>query len=1063
VATQLRSIATTYLTNVSPADLQTWVGEITGGTRTMDQFQQAMATQAEQTAMGQKDQSAANLIAKGFTPQAINNNRSDLATTATGYGVVGLTTAELDKIADAQTEYSWSTGHVREALSLVATDASAADVITQIRNAALPYMVTLDPSKLLSLARGLVAGTQDQQSLTEALKDAALARYASRGWGAMIQSGITPQAINSMESQVRSAQSGGVRLDPTQLLALTRQGITENWGATQIAQHVGALASTANAATLFQTVQGMSDSYGLHPSAAQLQSWVSELAEGTNTQTNLAGDMAKQAAAALPADETWKAKLLLANHTLSDITNAEAQVRAAEGPSATGINLSAPQVAQLTERALTQRWSATVTQQQVAALATPTNDKYNYQQIANAAASYGVHATPAQLMEWTKEVSAGTSSVDEITSKYISPMAAQADTARGQGAAAGLVTQGFTPGAISNAQAAIQSAQQQTGVRLSAPQINQLMQQAVRMGWSADKITLAVGQLATKGNDQNNYQQIINAASSYGVTADPAQVQRWLREMAAGTLTLAQVTTAISRQAAATDRARGQTGVAGLVTQGYTPSTITNIQAEIQAAQGQTGVRLSAPQINQLMQQAVRMGWGADKIALAVGQMATSGNDAATLQQIRHAATSYGVTPDPTEVQQWLREIASGTLTISQVQTALSRQAAQVDRSRGQTGLAGLVTRGFLPTDIANVQAQIQAAQQQTGVRLSAQQISMLTQQAVQNNWGADKIQLAIGQLATTGNDQQNYQQIQQAATQFPGLTLDPTQVDQWLREMAAGTLTIAQVTTAISQLAATQDQTAGQTGLAGLVRQGFLPTDIHNMVSTVHSMAAQNMVGLSAQQIQQIAYDAIQNHWTTDRIQQAIGAQVYVQPPVAAGQRTVPLGRSIVPQGGQPQRQVQTQGQPGGTDASALLYQLRQEATKYLVNVPDSALQRYAQAIAGGTGTMDAFDQYLAGQATMRYPGMAAQIKQGQLPSEVASQLQNLASSTLEVDPSQVNFIDNPQYAKLLDGGQDGGMMSYSQAGDYLRRLPAYATTTGARSSAADLETAILQAFGRV
>jgi hypothetical protein len=103
----------------------------------------------------------------------------------------------------------------------------------------------------------------------------------------------------------------------------------------------------------------------------------------------------------------------------------------------------------------------------------------------------------------------------------------------------------------------------------------------------------------------------------------------------------------------------------------------------------------------------------------------------------------------------------------------------------------------------------------------------------------------------------------------------------------------------------------------------------------------------------------------------------------------------------------------------------------------------------------------------------MAEQIRNGMTPTQITSNLQQLAANTLEVSPNQVDFINNPHYAKMLDGGysmQPNGtkvpnqqMMTYSQAGDYLRGLPQYQTTTGARSQAADLETSILQAFGRV
>ena len=245
--------------------------------------------------------------------------------------------------------------------------------------------------------------------------------------------------------------------------------------------------------------------------------------------------------------------------------------------------------------------------------------------------------------------------------------------------------------------------------------------------------------------------------------------------------------------------------------------------------------------------------------------------------------------------------------------------------------------------------------------------------------------------------------------------------------------------------------------------------TQADQMLTEVEMTASQNGVNLKLAQAQEVAAQALKFGWNTQDIQRSLGQYVTVQAgqPRTPGQmQTAGVGRQGPAQGPNVTPAVQT-------NAGAVVQQLRSAAAAYLESPTDPALQQWAKNIADGSQTMDQYNSYLAQQATLKYPGMAEQIRNGLNPTQITSSLQQLAANTLEVSPNEVDFINNPTFSKMLDGGyslQGNGtkvpnqqMMTYSQAGDYLRNLPQYQTTTGARSQAADLSTSILQAFGRV
>ena len=227
-------------------------------------------------------------------------------------------------------------------------------------------------------------------------------------------------------------------------------------------------------------------------------------------------------------------------------------------------------------------------------------------------------------------------------------------------------------------------------------------------------------------------------------------------------------------------------------------------------------------------------------------------------------------------------------------------------------------------------------------------------------------------------------------------------------------------------------------------------------MATEVEQIAGQKMVNLNPAQVQEIATKAYTHKLQPGDIDKLISGMVYdtAAQPAMAAPAAGHLG--ITP----------PSGTPAGTNAPGLQLQLQQQAGAYLQKLGPAALQNWERQLVSGTQTSDAFTAHMANEFQTMYPGMykryADQINAGVTPTTLANNLTQLASSTLEVDPSQVDYLDNPLYRKMLDGGPNGDMMTYSQATDYLRSQPQFWKTNGARDQMASVVTRLLSDFGQ-
>lgn len=189
---------------------------------------------------------------------------------------------------------------------------------------------------------------------------------------------------------------------------------------------------------------------------------------------------------------------------------------------------------------------------------------------------------------------------------------------------------------------------------------------------------------------------------------------------------------------------------------------------------------------------------------------------------------------------------------------------------------------------------------------------------------------------------------------------------------------------------------------------------------------------------LQQLAEDSLKYGWDTGQAQTALAAEFHYNPKVNYGGTA---GQSI--------------------DA------LRARATgDYLVPISDHTLGLWTQQILAGTKTSADFDTYLQSQAKNMYPTISAALDGGMTTAQYLDPYMQTAETTLERPFTAADFLNNPRFSKALNTTTADGVrapMSLSDWQTYLRGLPEYQTTSGARQQASDMALHIAETFGQV
>ena len=152
----------------------------------------------------------------------------------------------------------------------------------------------------------------------------------------------------------------------------------------------------------------------------------------------------------------------------------------------------------------------------------------------------------------------------------------------------------------------------------------------------------------------------------------------------------------------------------------------------------------------------------------------------------------------------------------------------------------------------------------------------------------------------------------------------------------------------------------------------------------------------------------------------------------------------------------------PAGA-ASTTIDQLRRMSQAYGVTLSNATLQAWTRQVLGGGAEAGDFEDRIREQAKVLFPGAAGWLDSGQTVADIASPYLEYASKLLNVPVSQMD-ITEPKWQKMLNGGQNGAMLSLEQFGKAIRTDSQYgwATSLDAKASAYSLANGLSQIMGR-
>lgn len=204
-----------------------------------------------------------------------------------------------------------------------------------------------------------------------------------------------------------------------------------------------------------------------------------------------------------------------------------------------------------------------------------------------------------------------------------------------------------------------------------------------------------------------------------------------------------------------------------------------------------------------------------------------------------------------------------------------------------------------------------------------------------------------------------------------------------------------------------------------------------------VRVLASQTGVNLSDAQVNQMALNINKFGWSEQQVRSAVGHQFHYDPKVAA------------------------KGQ-----AALTVDALKETASKYLVPLSDSTINKWGQDVLSGNVDLAAFESYAKEQAKSMFPGLTAALDAGVTVAQYVEPYKQTAAQMLEIPPEQVNFMD-PKWRKAVDqidpktGTRTS--MSLTDWQNELRTNTSYGwdKTSQAREQSAQLLTSLGKTFG--
>jgi hypothetical protein len=153
-----------------------------------------------------------------------------------------------------------------------------------------------------------------------------------------------------------------------------------------------------------------------------------------------------------------------------------------------------------------------------------------------------------------------------------------------------------------------------------------------------------------------------------------------------------------------------------------------------------------------------------------------------------------------------------------------------------------------------------------------------------------------------------------------------------------------------------------------------------------------------------------------------------------------------------------------GAQEGSALVGDLRQLASDYLVPLGEQTIDQWGRQIIAGTSTNEDFTQYAKNMAKGMFAHYAADIDAGRTVKQLAEPFVQMAMRDLELTQDQIDLMD-PKWRKALEMDPETGLpMAPSKWQRLIRSDSSYGwdTTQNARGEAAEFAKKIAESFGR-
>lgn len=141
----------------------------------------------------------------------------------------------------------------------------------------------------------------------------------------------------------------------------------------------------------------------------------------------------------------------------------------------------------------------------------------------------------------------------------------------------------------------------------------------------------------------------------------------------------------------------------------------------------------------------------------------------------------------------------------------------------------------------------------------------------------------------------------------------------------------------------------------------------------------------------------------------------------------------------------------------------LQRTAEEWMVPISEQTAAVWAERIALGETTADAFTAYMADLSKSRFPHLAGIIDQGISPRAHFEPYRQQVAAMLEVDPDQVDLFNDPRFSRIVETHTDQGVraMTLAETQRYIRSTPEWGRTMNGLSVTAQTLEGVLGAFG--